>query len=336
MRDMSNTELAPDEIICAPDEDGPEIKVLQPRAVPLGGLRAMTVRRTLPQRHHSLIGPWCFVDHYGPDNVAETGGMRVNRHPHTGLATVSWLFSGAIDHLDSLGTSARVVPGEANIMIAGGGITHSEFSTADTTVLHGAQLWFALPDQHRHMAPEFHHYVPKPVASDGSQLRVFAGRVNDTAAQLQLPVELIGAELVVEAHASFTLTLMRGHEYGLLLDTGTLGVGPDMIAADQLVFLGANDDQDRCVELVAGAEPVRLLILGGRPFGERIVMWWNFIGRDHDEIVAYRARYQAEIGAEGASPADGEEVFGPFPPGEPPALPAPVMPSVRLRSRGND
>ncbi len=333
---MSNTELAPDEIVCAADEQAAELKILEPRAVPLGGLRAMTVRRTLPQRHHSLIGPWCFVDHYGPDNVADTGGMRVNRHPHTGLATVSWLFSGAIDHLDSLGTSARVVPGEANIMIAGRGITHSEFSTADTTVLHGAQLWFALPDEHRHMDPQFHHYVPDVVAGDGSQLRVFAGTVNEATAELQLPVELIGAELVLEAGASFELTLARGREYGLLVDSGSVTAGETTVAADQLLFLGAVDEQDRCITLTAGTEPVRLLILGGQPFGERIVMWWNFIGRDHEEIVAYRARYQAEIGAESPAPSDGDEVFGPWPAGQPAALPAPVMPTVRLRSRGND
>ena len=119
--------------------------VLTPRDVPLGGLRAMTVRRTLPQRQRSLIGAWCFVDHYGPDEVDGDGGMVVPPHPHTGLQTVSWLFSGEIEHRDSAGHHATVSPGELNLMTAGRGISHSEYSTPGTTTLHGAQLWLALP-----------------------------------------------------------------------------------------------------------------------------------------------------------------------------------------------
>lgn len=108
------------------------VEILSPRDVPLGGLRAMTVRRTLPQRQRSLIGAWCFVDHYGPDDVSATGGMVVPPHPHTGLSTVSWLFSGEIEHRDSAGHHAMVRPGEMNLMTAGRGITHSEYSTPST------------------------------------------------------------------------------------------------------------------------------------------------------------------------------------------------------------
>ena len=121
------------------------MEILTPREVPLGGLRAMTVRRTLPQRERSLIGAWCFVDHYGPNLVDDTGGMSVAPHPHTGLQTVSWLFAGEIEHRDSAGHLAMVRPGEVNLMTAGRGISHSEVSTPDTTSLHGAQLWVALP-----------------------------------------------------------------------------------------------------------------------------------------------------------------------------------------------
>ena len=103
---------------------------MTPREVPLGGPRAMTVRRTLPQRQRSLIGAWCFLDHYGPDEVTDTGGMSVAPHPHTGLQTVSWLFTGEIEHRDSAGHHAMVRPGELNLMTAGHGISHSEVSTA--------------------------------------------------------------------------------------------------------------------------------------------------------------------------------------------------------------
>ena len=129
----------------------------------------MRVRRTLPQRHRSLIGAWCFVDHYGPDDVAETGGMVVPPHPHTGLQTVSWLFTGEVEHRDSAGHHAMVRPGEVNLMTAGRGISHSEVSPASTTTLHGAQLWVALPDSARHTDPGFAHHAPGPAALEHEQ-----------------------------------------------------------------------------------------------------------------------------------------------------------------------
>ena len=147
---MSNPERDPSEIVCQEGDPAVAIEIISPREVPLGGLRAMPVRRTLPSRQRSLVGAWCFLDHYGPDEVAETGGMTVAPHPHTGLQTVSWLFSGEIEHRDSAGFHAHVRPGEVNLMTAGQGISHSEVSTPETTTLHGAQLWVALPDATRH------------------------------------------------------------------------------------------------------------------------------------------------------------------------------------------
>ena len=141
---MSNLEISPSEVDCRPgataSDDGLLVEVLTSRDVPLGGPRAMTVHRTLPQRRRSLIGAWCFADHYGPDDVSATGGMDVPPHPHTGLQTVSWLFTGEIEHRDTMGNHAMVRPGELNLMTAGHGIAHTEVSTADTTVLHGVQL----------------------------------------------------------------------------------------------------------------------------------------------------------------------------------------------------
>ena len=130
-RSMTNPERDPDEIVCAPGAAA--VEVMTPREVPLGGPRAMHVRRTLPQRHRSLIGAWCFLDHYGPDEVADTGGMSVAPHPHTGLQTVSWLFTGEVEHRDSAGHHAMVRPGELNLMTAGRGISHSEVSPPSTT-----------------------------------------------------------------------------------------------------------------------------------------------------------------------------------------------------------
>ncbi|WP_311197828.1 pirin family protein [Ornithinimicrobium sp. INDO-MA30-4] len=121
---MTNPEPRPQEVALASGPRCNGLEVLTPRDVPLGGPRAMTVRQTLPQRKRSLIGAWCFVDHYGPDDVLATGGMQVPPHPHTGLSTVSWLFSGQVEHRDSVGTHAMVRPGELNLMTAGRGISH--------------------------------------------------------------------------------------------------------------------------------------------------------------------------------------------------------------------
>ena len=116
---MSNTDAAPAEVACVAS---PFTGVLHPREVPLGGPRAILVRRTLPQRERSLIGAWCFADHYGPQDVRGGTGMDVPPHPHTGLQTVSWLFAGEVEHRDSAGVHAIVRPGELNLMTAGAGI----------------------------------------------------------------------------------------------------------------------------------------------------------------------------------------------------------------------
>ena len=182
---MSNVETDPAQVVCRPgglpgpacDQQGRSpVEIITSRDVPLGGPRAMKVRRTLPQRQRSLIGPWCCVDHYGPEDVSTVGGMDVAPHPHTGLQTVSWLFSGAIEHIDSGGNTGLVLPGEVNLMTAGRGICHSEVSTEDTTTLHGVQLWLALPEATRHQEErEFEHYAPEPTPFDGGQMLVFLG-----------------------------------------------------------------------------------------------------------------------------------------------------------------
>ena len=168
------------------------VQVLRPREVPLGGPRAMTVRRTLPARERSFVGAWCFVDHYGPDDVSVSGGMDVAPHPHCGLATVSWLFSGEVEHRDSLGTRALVRPGEVNLMTAGRGISHSEVSTPETTVLHGAQLWVALPTRLADVAPRFEHHEPGVVAvGDGVRAQVFVGSLWGSASPVRVESPLV-------------------------------------------------------------------------------------------------------------------------------------------------
>ncbi len=324
---MTNLDVAPTEVSCS-GRPGVEPQLLTPRLVPLGGPRAMTVRRTLPARSRSLIGGWCFADHYGPDDVTSTGGMRVPPHPHTGLQTVSWLFSGQIEHRDSLGSHAMVRPGELNLMTAGHGIAHSEVSTADTTLLHGVQLWVALPDHARDIAPAFDRFVPEVVDEGPATWRVFLGSVAGMSSPVATHSPLIGAELLLAAGSELDIAVDPTFEHGLLVDDGAVLVGGYRVTATELAYLPPGTS---AIRVVALDQPVRLMLLGGEPLDEQIVMWWNFIGRDHDEIVAFRSEWQSELARTASS---GSPRFGAVPGFEGLALPAPVMPGGRLRPRG--
>jgi len=332
---MTNLEAVATERVCTPgagaDAGGgdlpPGFELLEPRDVPLGGIRAMSVRRTLPQRARSFVGAWCFLDHYGPDDVAATGGMRVPPHPHTGLQTVSWLFSGEIEHRDSLGTHCLVRPGEMNLMTAGRGISHSEDSTDATTVLHGVQLWTALPEADRGAPPAFEHHVPPVVPLDGGEARVFLGTLAGSTSPVRTFSPLVGAEVRLRPGAAHTFAVDPAFEHAVLVDAGALAV--DGVAAPAHHLLYREPGATTLTLTATGDAEARVVLIGGLPLGEQIVMWWNFIGRDHDEVVAARARWQAEIADPGA-PAPG---FGRVQ-GHPAApLPAPPMPELRLRPR---
>lgn len=330
---MTNLETRPELETLIPGQPCTAVEVLEPRLVPLGGLRAMTVHRTLPRRGRSLVGAWCFLDHYGPDDVSVTGGMQVPRHPHTGLATVSWLFTGRIDHLDSGGNAAAVVPGELNLMIAGRGITHQEIGDPSTTTLHGVQLWYALPDSTRFSENGFAHYAPDPVALPGATARVFIGELAGSISPVDTRTpDLLGAELLLEPDASIRLEARRDFEYAVLAENADVVVNAAPIPHRSLAYVPPGSD---ALEIAAGSSGARIILLGGVPLDERIVMWWNFIGRDHDEIVEYRRRYQAELGFEPANPEDAGKpaLFGFFPPGRPEPIPAPPLPISRLLPR---
>jgi len=336
---VTNVEVDPAEVVCKSRSDAaagahtgiaPSPEILGPREVPLGGLRAMTVRRTLPQKSRSLIGAWCFADHYGPQRVAQSGGMNVAPHPHTGLQTVSWLFEGEIEHRDSLGSHAMVRPGELNLMTAGVGISHSEVSTPGTSMLHGVQLWVALPENAREMTPAFEHVVPQVAVDGGVSCRVFIGSWLGQTSAATIHTPLLGAELVLQPGTSIDLPLEPEYEHGVLVDSGDVTVGGASVGRAAMAALPVGT---RSLALTAAATPVRLVVLGGLPLEEEILMWWNFIGRSHDEIVEYRRQWQAEV-MDFAAGTPAATVFGRVDgyPGNP--LPAPEMPGVRLRSRG--
>lgn len=325
----------------------------------------MTVRRTLPARERSFVGAWCFVDHYGPDDVEVTGGMDVAPHPHCGLATVSWLFTGEVEHRDSLGTVATVRPGEVNLMTAGRGISHSEVSTAATSVLHGVQLWLVLPAESAGCEPRFEHHVPDVVAvAPGVVVSVFVGSLFGSSSPVAVATPLVGAEVVLEPGAVVDVPVRVGFELGVLVDRGSVVFAGQGLARGELGVVeavgvggavgaggpggpsGPGGEPDAggaprhpgSVALQAGSDGARVLVLGGEPFAEEVVMWWNFIGRSHEEVVAAREEWEAPgvavaSGVSGASAGRFGSVQGYV--GEVSRIPAPGLPGVRLRARGN-
>ncbi|GAB3732631.1 pirin family protein [Nocardiopsis nanhaiensis] len=341
---MTNTEANPATHVCADGglpgpwaecEGGAAVEIITARAVPLGGPRAMNVRRTLPQRQRSLIGAWCFVDHYGPDEVAATGGMDVAPHPHTGLQTLSWLFEGTVAHIDSGGHSAHVLPGEMNLMTAGAGICHSETSTPDTGRLHGVQLWIALPEEARHRpGRDFEHFVPEPVGFDGGSALVFLGSLLGSEAPVSMYTPLVGAEIRLDPGAALDLAVEPGFEHGLLVDTGeAVTLEGVHVPEDAVGYTGVGT---RSLRIANGGDgPARLVFLGGAPFGEEVVMWWNFLGRSTEEIRQYREEWQNHGDRFGhvegyvghGGPGRNRDGMG--------RIPAPELPQVRMRPRKN-
>ncbi|CAI9404609.1 pirin family protein [Aestuariimicrobium sp. T2.26MG-19.2B] len=294
-------------------------QLIAPRSVPLGGYRSMTVRRTLPSKGRAFIGAWCFADHYGPERTA----MDVAPHPHTGLQTVSWLFSGEIEHRDALGTVAKVRPGEVNLMTAGSGICHSEVSTDPDALLHGVQLWVALPESARHRPRAFQNHACERVDLDsGAAARVLTGTLPGVGSS---PVTtwspLLGAELDLPSHCAIRLDLEPEFEHGFLVDGGTVEVDHEPVGHGQLLHRDAGPST---VSLRTGDQPARVMLLGGVPFEEEVIMWWNFLGRSHDEIEQFAREWN-----EGSERFGAVEGYRPHPGGTA-RIPPPAMPPGRL------
>ncbi|NEA33471.1 pirin family protein [Streptomyces sp. SID13031] len=329
---MSNLDEHPAEGVCGGEgAEGPVVELLEAREVVLG--RTTKVRRLLPNKNRRMVGAWCFVDHYGPDDltarvdsydVPGERGMLVPPHPHTSLQTVSWLFEGEIEHRDSVGSHAMVRPGELNIMTAGNGIAHSEVSLPDgPPTLHGAQLWVALPDSARTtVTPHFNAYADLPALEfDGAHGTVMIGTVAGITSPAPAYTPLVGADIQLDAGRTVSLPLTPAFEYAVLVVAGSMTVGDLTPGFGEMVYLGAGRE---AIELTGDA---RFLLLGGEPFEEQLVMWWNFIGRSHEEIVAARNDWMASIDAHGA------DRFPTVPGYDGAALPAPPLPGARLKPR---
>ena len=303
----------------------PSLEQLEPRDVLLG--RTTHVRRTLPHKAHRMVGAWCFLDHYGPDDVKQTGGMWVPPHPHTGLQTVTWLFEGLGRHTDSLGSDQLIRPGQLNVMTAGHGICHAEVSPPEAPrLLHGVQLWVVLPDAVRDSAPPaFAHLPSLPTFTDGGvSVTVMTGSLAGHASDAPAFSPLVGAEVRLSADSRIDLPLEAGFEHAVLAVDGDVQVDGSVVERHRLAYLDAGKDR-----LSLSAEgPATVLLLGGEPFEEQIVMWWNFIGRTHDEIVEQRDAWNGS-GVDFVPSRFGRVADFPEP-----RLLAPPLPSTRLKARG--
>ncbi len=298
--------------------------MLVPREVPLGGVRALVVRRTLPHREIRTVGAWCFLDDYGPADADP--GMVVPPHPHTGLQTVTWLLSGEVLHQDSLGSEQLVRPGALNLMTAGRGITHAETSTPTSPALRGLQLWVALPDAARETAPDFEHHPELPVLADGAlTATVLLGQLGDVRSPATAYTPIVGADVTVQSGGAGSLPLERSWEHAVLALTDGALVDGEPLPAGSLLYLGCGRDE---LALSASGRDARVFLVGGEPFGEELLMWWNFVGRSHDEIVAVREEWMEAV-------AGGATRFGQVSAYDGPSLPAPALPGTRLRPRGN-
>ncbi|MFE9860731.1 pirin family protein [Streptomyces sp. NPDC005780] len=296
----------------------PVRELLTPRHVRLG--ESTEVRRLLPNLGRRMVGAWAFVDHYGPDDIADEPGMQVPPHPHMGLQTVSWLHEGEVLHRDSLGSLETIRPRELGLMTSGRAISHSEESPRPhAALLHGAQLWVALPDAHRTVEPHFQHHKDLPtVTAPGLAATVILGTLDGATSPGTAYTPIVGADLALSSGAEARLPLDPDFEYAVLSMSGEAEVDGVPVLPGSMLYLGCGRS-----ELPLRAESdAGLMLLGGEPFEEEIVMWWNFVGRTQDEIARAREDW---MNGDGFGTVHGYD-------GAP--LPAPALPPVPLKPRG--
>ncbi|MFF0745957.1 pirin family protein [Streptomyces sp. NPDC004111] len=318
---MSNLDRQPVPTVCGGRgfvAAEPVRELLSPRRVQLG--ESTEVRRLLPNLGRRMVGAWAFVDHYGPDDIADEPGMQVAPHPHMGLQTVSWLHEGEVLHRDSTGSLATIRPRELGLMTSGRAISHSEESPRPhARMLHGAQLWVALPDAHRHTEPHFQHHADLPqVTAPGLTATVILGELDGAASPGTAYTPIVGADIALARGARATLPLDADFEYAVLSMSGEAHVDGVPVRPGSMLYLGCGR-----TELPLRAESdAGLMLLGGEPFEEELVMFWNWIGRSHEEIVQAREDWMKGTRFGEVKGYDGSPI------------PAPELPPTHLKPRG--
>lgn len=282
-------------------------RLISPQASDVG----FPVQRLLPAAETQSIGPFVFFDHMGPAVFTREGTMGdVRPHPHIGLATVTYLYSGAMMHRDSLGYIQRIEPGAINLMAAGRGIVHSERVPADIranqTPVHGIQIWLALPAEHEEMPPAFHHYPVTALPAfeaKGLSLRLLIGAAFDLTSPVIAYSPTFQADIELAAGAEWELPPVYP-ERGVYLAAGRLRVAEIPIEPGHLAILTPGQP----VRLEAETA-VRLMVLGGEPLDGRRFIYWNFVARSRERIEAAKTDWAAGRFA----PVPGETEFIPPP-----------------------
>jgi len=262
------------------------VEITESRATEVGGFR---VRRALPTRPRRTVGAWCFVDHMGPDDVTEDQSL-IGPHPHIGLQTVTWLLAGELLHRDSLGSEQVIRPGQLNLMTAGHGVAHAEEATGRYRgPLHGVQLWVAQPSVTRDGESAFEHHAELPQVELGSSTgTVLVGSVAGATSPARHDTSHLGVDLDL-APGTTTIELDPAHEHALVVFAGDVSIDGRPITPGRLAYLGTA--RDECA--LTTAAPARALLIGGEPFAEQVLMWWNFVARTRDEISQARDDWMA-------------------------------------------
>lgn len=270
----------------------------------------LPVARALPVPNRRTIGPFCFLDHFGPFDLGDERGMQVGPHPHIGLQTVTWLLEGALVHRDSIGSEQRIQPGALNLMTAGdAGVIHSERSPDDAPArLHGVQLWTALPATDGTMRADFEHHadLPRRVAG-GADLCVFLGRLDDLRSPATLHTPGYGAELRLTAGAELVLPVDADHEHGVFVVDGTADGTFARIDAGTMAHHAPGPVR---LEFRSGTG-ARLILVGGAPFTAKIHMWWNYVAHDRAAIRRAAADWAAGRRFGDVPGDDGPRIDGP-------------------------
>ncbi len=241
------------------------------------------VRRVLPSRQRTMVGPFIFVDEFGPAELEVGAGMGVRPHPHINLATVTWLFDGAIDHRDSLGSYATIRPGQVNLMTAGKGIVHSERSPAEErssiSKMFGMQTWLALPDGREEIDPAFEAVTDLPVVEDQCvKAHVIMGELWGKRAATTTYADTIYAEIHLAPTGAIPLEVSADERAVMLVEGEAKVDGVDLVPY-QLAVL----EPGRNMTLTS-ARGGRVMLLGGEAFTSRRHVWWNFVSSDRDRI----------------------------------------------------
>ena len=274
-------------------------------------LGAFNVRRTLPAKTRTMVGPFIFVDQFGPARLEAGAAMDIRPHPHINLATVTYLFEGAIGHRDSLGTNKVIEPGAVNLMTAGSGIVHSERTPQrerDTgSSLSGMQTWLALPDGKEDIDPAFEH-VPGGglplVEGDGVSARVLMGSLWGATAATTQHSATIYADIHLDAGASLPIEA-EADERAVLLVEGEAHLNRTPLEPFALTILAPGEPM-----ILTATAPSRLMLLGGEAFATPRHVWWNFVSSSRDRIT--QAKHDWQQGNFPLVPGD-EDEFIPIP-----------------------